>query len=128
MLIPGASDRFPCLLPSRPSCAESGAAFLDSWYSTSLVSRRHTRRKSEALFRKPLLSQCEKAFGADCPGFRRKRLGLHLHPPIGSRAQERSLRRLRRVVPRCPAQDSSVLGARGRPPIFRSQSRCCDGG
>ena len=128
VLIREASDRFPCLLPSRPSCAESGAALSDSWYSTSLVSRRHTRRKSEVRFRKPLSSQCETAFGTDCPGFRRRRLRLHLYPPIGSRAQERSLRQLRRVVRRCPAQDYFVLGARGRPPIFRSQSHCYAGG
>ena len=117
----GASDRLRWLLPSRPSCAESGVAAFEFWYSTSLESRRHTQWKSQVRFRRLVSSQAETASGTDCPGSRRKRLRLHLQPPIGSRARERALRHWRRVVRRCPAQDHSVLGARGRPPIFRSQ-------
>ena len=66
-----------------------GCSF-SSAYSTSLVSRRHTRWKSQVQFQKLFSSQGETASGTDYPGFRRQRLQLHLQPPIGSQREARA--------------------------------------
>src|SRR5579862_7646147 len=106
-----ASDRAPWFLPSHTTCAESGTAIPQSWYSTSLVSRRHIQLKLPVQSRRLISIPSEAASCTVCLGFQRKRSRLHLHPPTDSQAQKQVLRHRRRAVRRYLGQDYPVFGA-----------------